>query len=125
MWLEESLFLLVLVKREENKTRSEGGGAPKKPSKNDLPVVAHDLMAAKLIVYAMFHSAVKQLISYLRHHKQSVKIVSDTSDWMTILKCVPQGSILGPSLFNLFFNDFMYILKHTSPVNYAVDNTLG
>ncbi len=25
MWLEESLFLLVLAKREENKTRSEEG----------------------------------------------------------------------------------------------------
>ncbi len=85
----------------------------------------HDLMAAKLIAYGMSHSAVKILISYLRHRKQRVKIGSDTSDWMAILKGVPQGSILGPSLFNLFFNDFMYILKHTSAVNYADDNTLG
>ncbi len=73
----------------------------------------------------MSHSTVKILISYLRHRKQRVKIGSDTSDWMTIPKGVPQGSILGPSLFNLFFNDFMYILKHTSAVNYAENNTLG
>ncbi len=70
----------------------------------------HDLMAAM----------VKILIS-----KQCVKIGSDTSDWMTILKGVQQGFIFGPSLFNLFFNDFMYFLKHTSAVNYADDNTLG
>ncbi len=63
----------------------------------------HDLMAAKLIAYGMSHSSVKILISYLRHRKQHVKIGSDTSDWMTILKGIPQGSILGPSLFNLFF----------------------
>ncbi len=73
----------------------------------------------------MSHSAVKILISYLKHCKQHVKIGSDTSDWMNILKSIPQGSILGPSLFNLFFNDFMYIVKHTSAVNYADDNTLG
>ncbi len=67
----------------------------------------HDLMAAKLITYGMSYYAVKVLISYRRHRKQRVTIGSDTSDWMTILKGVPQGSILGPSLFNLFFNDFM------------------
>ncbi len=49
----------------------------------------HDLMAAKLIAYDMSHSAVKSLISYLRHRKQRVKIGSDTSDLMTILKGVP------------------------------------
>ncbi len=85
----------------------------------------HDLMTAKLIAYGMSHSALKILISYLRHRTQSVKIGSDTSDSMTIIKGIPQGSILGPSLFNLFFNDFMYILKHTLVVNYADDNTLG
>ncbi len=60
-------------------------------------------MATKLIAYGMSHSTVKILISYLIHRKQRVKIESDTSDWMTILKGVPQGSILGPSLFHLFF----------------------
>ncbi len=62
----------------------------------------HDLMAAKLIAYGMSHSMVKILISYLRYRKQCVKIGSDTNDWMTILKGFPKGSILGPSLFNLF-----------------------
>ena len=35
------------------------------------------------------------------------------------------GSILGPTLFNIFLSDLMEILKQTSPVNYADDNTLG
>ncbi len=39
----------------------------------------HDLMAAKLVEYGMSHSAMKILISYLRHRKH-VKIGSDTND---------------------------------------------
>ncbi len=84
----------------------------------------HHLMAAKLTAYSMSHSAIKLHVNYLCHCKQRVKIGSEVSDWMTLLKGVPQRSILGPCLFNLFLNDFMYILKHSIPVNYADDNTL-
>ncbi len=84
----------------------------------------HDLMVTKLTAYGMSPSAIKLLINYLCHYQQRVKIGSEFSDWMTILKGVPQGSILGPCLFNLFLNDVMYILENSFPVNYADDNTL-
>ncbi len=83
----------------------------------------HDLMASKLTVYSMSDSAIKLLVNYLRHHKQRVKICFEVSDWMTLLKDV-RGFIIGHCLFNLFLNDFMYILKHSILVNYADDNTL-
>ncbi len=62
----------------------------------------HNLMVAKLTAYGMSPSAIKLLINYLRHYQQRVKIGSEFSEWMTILKGVPQSSILGPCFFNLF-----------------------
>ncbi len=64
------------------------------------------------------------LINYLRGRKQRVKFGKNTGEWMKTLKGVPEGLILGTSLFNLFLNDLIFALKHTNPVNYADDNTL-
>ena len=60
--------------------------------------------------------------NYLSNRKQRTKINSDFSSWEEILFGVPQGSILGPLLFNTFLCDIFFIMSETDLASYAVDN---
>ena len=63
--------------------------------------------------------------SFLTNRKQCVKLGSIKSGFEAILKGVPQGSILGPVLFNIFINDIFHFVKSCCLYNYADDNTVS
>ena len=60
---------------------------------------------------------------YLRNHKKTTKIDNTYSPWQDILYAVPQGSILGPLLFNIDLCDLFLIMNHEDIANHADDNT--
>ena len=64
------------------------------------------------------------MYSYLKNRKQRTKIDSVYSSWEEILFGVPQGSILGPLLFNIFLCDIFYMMNDTDFASYPDINTL-
>ena len=83
----------------------------------------HELLIAKLEAYGFDKNSLTYIYSYLSERKQRTKINTSYSTWNNVKLGVPQGSILGPLLFNIFLNDIFLFTEHTKIANYADDNT--
>ena len=60
----------------------------------------------------------------MKGRTQRVKINAEYSSWKEVLDGVPQGSVLGPLLFNIFINDLFMFIENREICNYADDNSL-
>ena len=74
----------------------------------------------KLEEHRLDKTASSSLLDYLRRTKTGPFY----SEWVKILSGIPQGSVLGPLLFNIFINDWSSFALKSEICNYADDNTL-
>ena len=87
--------------------------------------IPHDLLIAKLSAYGFNMNALELIYSYLKGRRQSVKVNGALGNSLTLLSGVPQGSILGPLLFNIYINDFYYLFQTATLHGFADDNSLS
>ena len=115
---------MSLIEKWEKVLDNKGyGGAILMDLLKAFDTINHDLLIAKLHVYGFSKEPLKLIKSYLTNRWQRTKVYTGFSKWTEILLGVPQGSALGPLLFNIYINDLFFLTEKTNVCNYADDTT--
>ena len=85
--------------------------------------INHELLIAKVNAYGFSEPSLKLINSYQKDQLQHIKSNSTFSEWNELIQGVPQGSFLGPRLFNIYLNDLFYFLNDIAMCNYADGRT--
>ena len=84
----------------------------------------HDLLITKLEAYGFSKNSLNYIQSYSRNRLQRTNVNNNFRLSKYIFAGVPQGSILGPLMFNIYINNIFLFPDNVCLSNYADDTTL-
>ena len=117
--------LLTLIEKWKKVLDNRGhGGATLMDLSKAFDTINHDLLVAKFHVYVFSKESLKLINSYLTNRWQRTKLNTGFSKWAEILLGVPQRSVFGPLLFNIYVNNLFFVTEKTSVCNYVDGTTL-
>ena len=85
----------------------------------------HDLVIPEMHTYGFTHDCLTFFYSYSKWRKQNIKIGNTYRIFQILLSGVLQGSILGPTPFNIFKNELYYSIIKSKIHNFADNNTIA
>ena len=85
--------------------------------------VSHRRLVHKLIQAGFGGNLLNWFCSYLSRPRQRVTVLCATSEDLPFTCGLPQGSILGPTLFLLYVNDLPEVISSSSRVLMFADDT--
>ena len=87
--------------------------------------LSYKLIVSKLHAYGFNESACMFIANYFTNRQQCVRIGDTRSHWLNLKKGAPQGSLMGPFIYNVLSNDLLYLMSESCEIyNYADDSTI-